>query len=160
MAFTIRRMTLEDVDAVYEIELDAHIAPWSRKIIHDCVAAGYGCYVFVKRKKVRGFIISRTKTGVCHLLNLCIARSSQGKGIGEAMLVYFAELMKPHCLKMTLEVRPTNEIALKLYKKHGFYQASIKEGYYSDPDGLVQDALVLELDVPNYKRPPKCKLKV
>lgn len=145
MAFTIRRMTLEDVEDVYHIEKEGHIAPWSKQIIHDCVAIGYGCYVLVKRKKIRGFMITRVAGGACHLLNLCIAPASQGKGFGEALLVYLIELLKTDCMKIYLEVRPTNLPAQRLYEKYGFRQVDYKKHYYSDPDGSHEDALVLEL---------------
>lgn len=39
-------MTESDIDAVYAIEKDVHIAPWSRDILRDCVRVGYDCRVF------------------------------------------------------------------------------------------------------------------
>ena len=136
-------MTTADVDDVYAIENSAHIAPWSRKIIHDCVTVGYGCFVLVKRKKIRGFMIARATLNECHLLNLCIAPESQGKGFGEAMLLYLHDFIKAHCKKVILEVRPSNLIAQKLYQKHGFVEDGYKQDYYTDPDGSKEDALVL-----------------
>ena len=145
MSYTIRRMIDNDVNDVYEIETTSHIAPWSKKIIHDCVKVGYGCFVLIKRRKIRGFMIARATTGECHLLNLCIANASQGKGFGQALLLHLIDFVKPHCNKMQLEVRPTNKAALKLYDKHGFSQAEVKKDYYTDPDGSKEDAILLEL---------------
>lgn len=141
--FVIRPMQLSDLDEVFEIESSAHIAPWSKKIIHDCIMVGYPCFVLAKKRKVQGFSINRINGEDCHLLNLCIANDAQGKGFGQAMLLYVIEKIKTRCKRLNLEVRPTNTIAIKLYKKHGFVQSGFKEGYYTDPNGSTEDAIVL-----------------
>ena len=41
-----------------------------------------------------------------------------------------------------LEVRKSNEKALKLYEKAGFTRLSVRKAYYQDP---VEDAIVMEL---------------
>jgi ribosomal-protein-alanine N-acetyltransferase len=141
--FVIRPMQLSDLDEVYAIEETAHIAPWSKQIIHDCIKVGYPCYVLAKKRKVQGFAINRINAGDCHLLNLCIANEAQGKGFGKAMLLYVIDKMTPVCTSVTLEVRPTNEIAINLYHKHEFVKVGYKEDYYTNPDGSHEDAIVL-----------------
>ena len=42
--------------------------------------------------------------------------------------------------RMTLEVKPTNDIAIGLYKKHNFNIAGIRKNYYSD---TKEDALIM-----------------
>lgn len=144
MSYTIRRMEQADLEHVYDIEVRSHIAPWSKKIISDCIRVGYGCFVLIKRQKVRGFMIAKANQIECHLLNLCIAPESQGKGFGEALLLYLIDHLKNNCGKIVLEVRPTNLIAQKLYDKHKFKKCGYKTDYYTDPDGSHEDAVVLE----------------
>ena len=141
--FVIRPMQISDLDEVYEIERTAHIAPWSKKIIHDCIMVGYPCYVLAKKRKVQGFAINRINGPDCHLLNLCIANESQGKGFGEALLLYVVDKISKRCKRLNLEVRPTNKIAIHLYEKHDFKQSGYKEDYYTNPDESHEDALVL-----------------
>lgn len=45
---------------------------------------------------------------------------------------------------ITLEVRESNHHAIKLYKKHGFYEAGRIKGYYNTPK---EDGLILRLDL-------------
>ena len=40
---------------------------------------------------------------------------------------------------ITLEVKQTNEIAIKLYKKYSFKQVAIRKGYYNNIDGLLME---------------------
>lgn len=141
--FVIRPMQLSDLDEVYAIEESAHIAPWSKQIIHDCIKVGYPCYVLAKKRKVQGFAINRVSGQDCHLLNLCIANEAQGKGYGKAMLLFVIDKMKQVCSRVNLEVRPTNKIAISLYDKHDFVKVGYKEDYYTNPDGSHEDAIVL-----------------
>lgn len=144
MKVTIRPMTLSDLDSVYEIETLGHITPWSKSIIHDCISVGYPCFVLeeTKKKRIRAFAINRIAGGECHLLNLCVLPKTQGKGYGKKLLRFVLEYAQQFCFQLILEVRPTNNKALSLYKKHKFKQVGLKKDYYKDADGN-EDAIVL-----------------
>jgi [ribosomal protein S18]-alanine N-acetyltransferase len=146
MKINIRQMTFDDLDKVYEIETSAHITPWSKGIIHDCIDVGYGCFVLEekKKKKICGFAIVRISGGECHILNLAVSPKSQGKGFGKKILRYIIDVAKPYCFHIILEVRPTNKVAIKLYERHKFKQTDIKKDYYNDAGG-TEDAIVLVL---------------
>ncbi|MCW8407591.1 ribosomal protein S18-alanine N-acetyltransferase [Legionella sp. PATHC035] len=149
MAFNIRRMTESDVDAVYLIEKNAHIAPWSREILRDCVRVGYDCRLFEvdegSQRLIGGYIISRHSNKCGHILNFCIAKPFQSKGYGRQFLkkVLFSLTESQHIDYVTLEVRPSNKAALSLYQSMGFEQAEIKPGYYIE-DNKIEDAIVLK----------------
>jgi ribosomal-protein-alanine N-acetyltransferase len=71
---------------------------------------------------------------------MAVARPSQGKGIGTALLEdLLAEAGRRRHSRVLLEVRVDNEPAKALYARHGFRQESVRKGYY--PGGI--DALVL-----------------
>lgn len=138
-------MTLEDVEAVFDIEKTAHITPWSQKIIYDCVAVGYSCYVLTIHDVIHGFMIVRGTKEQCHLLNLCIRKDSQNQGLGTALLTYLIDIVKKQCASLCLEVRVSNLAAIYLYEKYGFKQIDCKKNYYADEGGTYEDAIVLEL---------------
>lgn len=149
MAFNIRRMTESDVDAVYLIEKNAHIAPWSREILRDCVRVGYDCRLCEvdeeSKLHIGGYIISRHSNKCCHILNFCIAKPFQSKGYGRQFLqkVLFSLTESQHIDYVILEVRPSNKAALSLYQTMGFEQVEIKPGYYIE-DNNIEDAIVLK----------------
>ena len=145
MSHRIRKMIFDDLGRVFSIEKVAHITPWSKKIIHDCIEVGYGCFVIEKGTRIQGFMIARAVAGECHLLNLCIHPNAQGRGLGEALLLYLIEVVKLDSTFIQLEVRPSNQAAIELYEKHGFDEVGRRKDYYSDKGGVKEDALVFEL---------------
>lgn len=148
MVIQIRPMSESDLDAVYDIEKNAHISPWSREILLQCIVIGYDCRVIeimaTNKTFIGGYIIIRHSDSIGHILNLCIAKSFQSKGYGRALLVSviqsFSELC--HIKSLVLEVRPSNSAAIHLYHSLGFEQVDIKKGYYNE--GIViEDAILL-----------------
>ncbi len=142
-------MQQSDIDRVYEIETESHLAPWSWQILSDCVLVGYDCRVlelgYKEKKQIIGYIICRHSLTVCHILNLCISKATQGKGHGTCLLKSVLESLssKKDIKYLILEVRPSNLAALALYKKFGFEEDSIKKGYYVE-ENRVEDAIVLK----------------
>lgn len=149
MMLNIRRMKDTDLDNVYAIETNVHIAPWSREIIRDCVLVGYDCRVLEINGEsntpiLGGYIISRLSDNSCHILNLCIAKPLQSKGFGRKLLQTLLYSLSKNTTteSVVLEVRPSNNVALHLYQTMGFEQVEIKKEYYKDKDS-VEDAIFL-----------------
>ena len=152
MTVRVRSMRNDDIDSVYAIELASHRAPWGRDILRDCVFVGYDCrileLVHASEAILIGFIICRSLNTTCHILNLCIAPASQGKGYGQFLLENFLDSQTTTSTDtVVLEVRPSNVPALTLYEKLGFLQIGIKKGYYGQ--GLdIEDAIILQKILP------------
>jgi [ribosomal protein S18]-alanine N-acetyltransferase len=47
---------------------------------------------------------------------------------------------------MLLEVRPTNEAALRLYQRYGFERIGVRRGYYPAHGGR-EDAIVMRISL-------------
>lgn len=149
MILNIRRMKESDIDNVYSIETSVHIAPWSRDILRDCVLVGYDCRVLEINNGdspiLGGYIISRISNHSCHILNVCIAKPLQSKGLGRKLLqtVIYSLSKFSDATSVVLEVRPSNLSALHLYQSMGFELAETKKDYYKDEHG-VEDAILLK----------------
>ncbi|MCE0723870.1 MULTISPECIES: ribosomal protein S18-alanine N-acetyltransferase [Legionella] len=149
MTFNIRRMAESDIDAVYAIEKEVHIAPWDRDILRDCVRVGYDCRVFEvileSSLMICGYIISRHSNNCCHILNFCIAKPYQSQGYGRQFLhqVLSSLTESQYIDHVILEVRPSNKAALHLYQSMGFEQIEIKPAYYIEENN-IEDAIVLK----------------
>ena len=130
---TVGLMTIDDVDAVHEIESACFKTPWSKNsFIHEMTENQCARYVVV-REDGRAiayagvwFILDEG-----HITNIAVAPANQGQGIGEALMqVMLAKAYELGSAKMTLEVRTDNLVAQNLYHKLGFTDGAIKKGYY------------------------------
>ncbi|HCC3056778.1 TPA: ribosomal protein S18-alanine N-acetyltransferase, partial [Legionella pneumophila] len=137
------------IENVYSIETNVHIAPWSKDILRDCVLVGYDCRVLEINNGdssiLAGYIISRISNNSCHILNLCIAKPLQSKGLGRKLLqtVLYSLSKYTQTESVILEVRPSNSAALHLYETMGFEKVEIKKDYYKDKNS-VEDAILLK----------------
>ena len=80
-----------------------------------------------------------------HLLNLSVARDRQRAGFGWRTLEWMAEVARGYGARtMLLEVRPSNESAVRMYQRYGFEKIGVRRGYYPAPAGR-EDALVMRV---------------
>ncbi|MGZ8241092.1 MAG: ribosomal protein S18-alanine N-acetyltransferase, partial [Methylobacter sp.] len=80
------------------------------------------------------------------ILNICVDPAEQKQGIGRKMLENLIEVARGRAETIFLEVRPSNPVAIALYKKIGFNEIGIRKGYYPAENGR-EDAIMLALQV-------------
>lgn len=141
----IRRLDLEDVDRIFQIEELAYPFPWTRGLFVDCLRAGYTFFGLQIGKVLAGYTIFNWAAGEAHLLNLCIHPEWQHRGYGSLLLEYAINHAARHDNEaMFLEVRVSNSRAAKLYKNRGFKVIGRRPAYYQAGDGR-EDAIVMRL---------------
>jgi ribosomal-protein-alanine N-acetyltransferase len=139
----IRLMQPSDLKLVAAVERAAYDYPWSLGIFRDCLLAGYYSLVLDVAGTVTGYGIMSIAAAEAHLLNLCVHPNSQHLGYGRRLLA--ALLAKGHDAevdKIYLEVRPSNQRALRLYTSVGFEQIGVRPAYYQAEHGR-EDAVIL-----------------
>lgn len=139
----IRAMTHEDLSLVSDIERRSYDFPWSHGVFRDCLLAGYQCIVLERDAEVAGYSILSVAAGEAHILNLCVDPNYRSMGYGERLLdeVLF-RARTTSVVEIFLEVRPSNDHALTLYKKKGFHKVANRPAYYQAEEGR-EDADVL-----------------
>jgi ribosomal-protein-alanine N-acetyltransferase len=138
-------MTEDDLFEVVAIEQEAYPFPWSQQIFRDCLRVGYCCWVLESLQTIEGYGILAVGAGESHLLNLCVRRCSQGRGLGRNLLMHLLQIARDHHADtLYLEVRPSNRTALKLYHSLGFNKVGMRRAYYPAEWGR-EDALILGL---------------
>ncbi|MCH9693701.1 MAG: ribosomal protein S18-alanine N-acetyltransferase [Gammaproteobacteria bacterium] len=140
---TIRQMTHDDLAMVSDIERRSYEFPWSHGVFRDCLLAGYQCISLTREDRLAGYAILSVAAGEAHILNLCVDPEFRARGYGERLLdelLYLARSASVH--EIFLEVRPSNDTALGLYRKKGFHQIAARHAYYQAHDGR-EDAAVL-----------------
>lgn len=136
-------MTEQDLDWVVACERDLHAFPWTRGNFVDSLVAGYGCWLLKVEGRRAGYAVMMRVLDEAHLLDISVDRSFQGRGHGAALLDHLREEARRHgATQFFLEVRPSNEAALALYRKHGFEHIGRRRDYYPAVDGR-EDAIVM-----------------
>ncbi len=139
----IRLMTHEDMGLVSDIERRSYEYPWSHGVFRDCLLAGYQCIVLDRDERVAGYGILSIAAGEAHILNLCVDPMYRSHGYGERLLDEILFRARAASVReIFLEVRPSNQTALTLYRKKGFHQVSNRPAYYQAQAGR-EDAAVL-----------------
>ena len=142
----IRRMTLNDLDAVAAIEAATFPTPWSRdsfrQELERNVAARY--LVAEMDGQVIGYAGAWIILDESHITNIAIEESRRGLGYGRALttalMQYLSNLGAAYA---TLEVRRSNLRAQNLYKSLGFVELGVRKRYYEDNR---EDALIMDCD--------------
>ncbi|MBT8102025.1 MAG: ribosomal protein S18-alanine N-acetyltransferase [Gammaproteobacteria bacterium] len=139
----IRDMQHDDLAMVSDIERRSYEFPWSHGVFRDCLLAGYQSIVLMRENRVAGYGILSIAAGEAHILNLCIEPEFRSMGYGERLLDdMLARSRLASVREILLEVRPSNTMALALYRKKGFYQVAKRPAYYQSHEGR-EDAAVL-----------------
>lgn len=138
---------LRDLDAVVEIERVSFANPWTREMFeHELEHASVSHTLVVRTPaaRVAGYCIFWVVFDEVHVNNLAVSPEDRRAGLGRALLR--AALTRGAALggrRATLEVRRSNDAAIRLYDSFGFRVRGVRTAYYSNP---VEDALVLGLD--------------
>jgi len=140
---TVRDMQHRDLKMVSDIERRSYEFPWSHGVFRDCLLAGYRSIVLIRQERVAGYGILSVAAGEAHILNLCVDPEFRSMGYGERLLNELLFRARSASVReIFLEVRPSNEMALALYRKKGFYQVANRPAYYQSHEGR-EDAAVL-----------------
>ena len=151
-----REMTLEDVDAILEIENTVYTHPWSAGIFNDCINVGYNCWVYEDLNELQAYGLVSAGANEAHILNLCVSPSAQGQGLGKRMLYKLIQMAEwREAASIFLEVRASNTVALSLYEQEGFNRLGVRKAYYPSNEGR-EDALVFAKEI-NLDKPSSFK---
>lgn len=131
----IREMEAADVEEVARIEAEVFAQPWSMESFLAEVKTPNHIYLVAEDcGKIIGYCGLWEVAGEGQITNVCVAPEQRGKYVATQMLEEL--LKKAVSLKVgaiTLEVRVSNELAIRLYEKLGFRVAGIRKEFYSHP---------------------------
>lgn len=138
-----RKMTIADIDAVYEIEHSSFTLPWTKEaFFYEMLDNQHAYYVLAETADgIVGFCGLWIIMDECHVTNIAILPEHRGKKLGEKLMRAAMETAVEKGAKtMTLEARVSNTPARNLYEKLGFKNGGIRKSYYSDN---FEDAIVM-----------------
>lgn len=143
-AIRIAPLEVDDLPAVALIEELSFPTPWSLasfryELIENPYASLYG--LWVGEGPLVAFACIWVIDQEFKINNFAVHPRWRGKGLGGKLLAALLGVARAQgCLEATLEVRPSNAAALRLYGAAGFRVVGRRRGYYSDTH---EDALVM-----------------
>ena len=138
----IQPLVLDDVSAIEEIEQRTMPAPWSRMMfVSEIVKTASICLGAFVDDALVGYIIVSRYVDAWHVMNLVVTPEHRRQGIATRLLGTLFDLTADDDRRgFTLEVRVSNEPAIRLYRRMGFLDGGVRPRYYSDNG---EDALVM-----------------
>lgn len=140
---TFRNMTVDDLDEVMEVEVNSFTIPWSREaFFNELTKNQFAQYLIVEvDQRVVGYCGVWIIIDEAHITNIALLPEYRGMKLGEALMAKVMEMAREMgAMRVTLEVRVSNERAQNLYRKFGFEEGAIRKQYYTDN---MEDALVM-----------------
>ncbi len=140
----VRTLKKEDLPQAAALEQRIFSEPWSLSSLEDALLQRENIYVMAEFDgKLAGYCGLWGVAGEGQIYNVAVAEEYRGRGIGRALMCALLKRGRAAGLTaFTLEVRKSNEYAIRLYEKLGFQSAGIRKDFYNLPK---EDAVIMWL---------------
>ena len=144
MDIKIVPMMQDDVPQVAALEAACFSDPWSAQILSNELQNELSLWLVAKDgDTVLGYVGSQSVLDEADMMNLAV----RGPGVSSIarllVLSLCRQLHEKGVMSLTLEVRDSNEPAIRLYSSLGFLQVGRRPNYYFHPK---EDARILRKD--------------
>lgn len=139
---TYRAMTSEDVPFISRLEEETFSMPWSEESFLQMITKeDTRYYVAEEDGKLLGGCGLWMIAGEGNITNVAVASGARRRGVGTGLLQYLmTEGDREGVTAYTLEVRVSNEAAIRMYEKLGFASEGIRPNFYEKP---TEDAMIM-----------------
>lgn len=141
-SFILRPMNFDDLEEVVNLDEKCFPDPWSLDtFVHEITKNHMASYVVLvdeNKKKIAGYAGMWIILDEAHITNVAVLAEYRGKKIGQMLMErQIRDSMVAGAIKMTLEARLSNIVAINLYKKIGFIEVGVRKKYYEDKEDAV-----------------------
>ena len=140
----IRRMQQQDVVQAAALEAQIFSLPWSEQAFSDALKLTHTVFLVAEEGgRVAGYIGMYLSLEEGEITNVAVAPEFRRRGIADALLTEIKrEAAERGVTSLVLEVRVSNQNAIRLYEKHGFVSCGVRKGFYEQPK---EDAFLMIL---------------
>ena len=152
MSFYIRRMTVEDVPAVAELDRIAFTLPWTERSFHFEVTSNPAsrCWVAEQAGRIVGVVVAWLLVDEVHIATIATHPDVRRQGIAQALLAHVLKAgAQEGAVSSFLEVRASNLAARAMYRKFGYEDTGRRPRYYKDNG---EDAILMTLEGLNVEK--------
>jgi ribosomal-protein-alanine N-acetyltransferase len=145
MNLTIRKMTLEDMPSIIDLDQKSFSLPWPERSFRFELTANSAsrCWVAELDGKIVGMIVVWLIVDEAHVATIATHPDFRRQGIGTKLLSHALRLMMEEgAVSSFLEVRESNFGAQEMYRKFGYEVSGRRPRYYKDNN---EDAILMNL---------------
>lgn len=144
----IREMREEDLIQVEQIERQNFSRPWSEQDFRDFLVREDAVFLTaLLNGEVAGYIGFYGIPDEGDITNVSVDDRFRRLGIGRALVLALIDRAAGRGIgTIFLEVRDSNEAAIRLYEQAGFVQVGLRKRYYSSPQ---EDARIMRYPAPD-----------
>ncbi len=141
----IRRMTLDDLQVVVQLDQMSFSLPWPERSfrfeLNDNVASR--CWVAEVDERVVAMLVGWMLVDEIHIATIATHPDFRRQGIGRKLLSHaLVRAMEEGAQSSFLEVRESNLAAQEMYRQFGYEATGRRKRYYKDND---EDAILMTL---------------
>lgn len=138
---TIRKLKPEDAFAAAELERKIFTRPWSCQGFLDAISGERNIFLVAEEgSEILGYCGMYCAADEGEITNVAVDASVRRQQVGKKLMERLLEEAKTAGIRtVLLEVRISNEAAIRLYEGFGFSVCGIRKGFYEAPreDGYV-----------------------
>ncbi|WP_052729737.1 ribosomal protein S18-alanine N-acetyltransferase [Syntrophomonas zehnderi] len=140
--FFVRKMTEQDLDEVMRIEHEAFSLPWSRDSYLGELKNSFADYLVCDfAGEIAGYAGIWVVFEEAHITNVAVSKKYRSRGIGLALMQETEKIARAkQAIRILLEVRPSNQVAISMYESLDYYQTGVRKAYYTDNG---EDAIIM-----------------
>ncbi|HNX29830.1 MAG TPA: ribosomal protein S18-alanine N-acetyltransferase [Syntrophomonadaceae bacterium] len=140
--YILRKMVSQDINEIMAIEQNAFSMPWSRESYLAEMKNHFAHYVVCDiGGKIAGYGGIWIVFEEAHITNVAVGTEFRRQGLGTAIMLELEKLAREKkAARILLEVRPSNEPALRTYRKLNYLPNNVRTEYYTDNG---EDALIM-----------------
>ena len=145
MSLSIRKMILNDLKQVVEIDRASFSLPWPERSFRFELEENLASRSWVAEldKQIVGMVVAWFIVDEIHIATIATHPDFRRRGIGRDLLLHTLQSAKEEgAITSFLEVREGNIYAQEMYRKFGFVEDGRRKGYYKDNG---EDAILMSL---------------
>ena len=143
----IRKMKYSDINHVMEVEKSSFTSPWTKEIFYQEIEKNSHAHYFVveSNEQVIGYAGMWIVVDDAQITNIAIKPDYRGFRIGERLFQHiYQHAIQNGVKRLSLEVRASNYVAQRLYRKFGLVPGGIRKNYYTDNQ---EDAIIMWVNI-------------
>lgn len=141
MKTIVTKASEADIPMIAAVEADSFSDPWTADSLLSSLSDRLGIFLAAKNESgaLTGYLIGSCDGYSGYIEKVAVCGAARRQGTGTALLRAFCESLPETADNISLEVRESNDPAIRLYERFGFEKAGVRKKFYSCPveNGIV-----------------------